>query len=498
VRLPNSLHARIGLFCLALFLVVQIPTLWLAFRGNNEVAALQLKADLNDGTRTFRRLIDERGAQLELATRVLATDFAFRKALATGDPATVQSALENHAARLRADFGLVLSTQRAVVASTGASNASSPKLLAAIAPADDDSGGRSFIVSLDRRLVQLAVVPVLAPDPVGWVAVGYEIDQRMGNDLKQLAGLDVSFVSIADDGSAWLTASTLPRALHDSVTRYATNAKRDSEGIDVTANSADQTESHTLEADGDSYATSGFALDERKPPRAVVFTHRSVAQANAPFKRLTDLLMILSVLGIVGCALGSSLLAGAIARPIRSLTAMTDSGAHVGGKLTGELQGLANSFNKLVDTLRTRDAEILHLAYFDSLTGLRNRVGFVKIASEFVGGLQSDQHAVIALIEIASSTQITGVLGHEVGDEVIRVAAAKLLAALPAPRIAGRLGTDEFAVMLVNANEGDTHRHLQQLIAQFEQPLFAVSQSIDVRINVGWAQLPEDVALKLR
>jgi hypothetical protein len=116
MQLPNSLHARIGLFSLALFLAVQIPTLVMAHRGNNEVATERLSADLDHGTRTFRRVLDERGAQLALATRVLASDFAFRKALALAEPAAIQSVLENHSARLRADFGLVLSPNRAVVA----------------------------------------------------------------------------------------------------------------------------------------------------------------------------------------------------------------------------------------------------------------------------------------------------------------------------------------------------------------------------------------------
>ncbi len=490
VTLPNSLHARLGLFSLALFLAVQIPTLVMAYRGNNEVATERLSADLDHGTRTFRRVLDERGAQLALATRVLASDFAFRKALALAEPATIQSVLENHSARLRADFGLVLSPARNVVAATGTATRASAQLLASVAPEAEESAGRSFILPLDHRLLHIAVVPVLAPDPVGWAAFGWELDQRAANDLKQLVDLEISFLTVSDGNKMTVSASTLPTALHEAIAQQ------------FNAGALTNKQMRTVELGGEAYASTAFALDDRLPPRAVVLAHQSVTRATAPFKRFTDLLTILSIVGVAACVLGSSMLAGAIARPIRSLTAMTeamragDIGAHVNGrfsgKLTGELQGLANSFNRLVDTLRKRDAEVLQLAYFDSLTGLSNRVGFVKAAPARLNVAGSDSFAAVALIDIASSTQINSVLGHEVGDAVIRAVADKLRQALPESDLMARFGSDHFAVLLIKASEKKLESTLKHLIAQFDLPLHVVQQAIDVRMHVGWAQLRDD------
>ena len=142
--------------------------------------------------------------------------------------------------------------------------------------------------------------------------------------------------------------------------------------------------------------------------------------------------------------------------------------------------------------MRKRDAEVLYLAYFDSLMELRNRVGFVKAASEFIGRAKSGEHAAVAILDVVSSTQINGILWHEVGDEVIRAVAARLVAALPAPRIVGRLARDEFAVLLFNGNERDPQSTLASVIEQFDSPLQVVSQLIDARIHVGWAQLHDD------
>lgn len=142
--------------------------------------------------------------------------------------------------------------------------------------------------------------------------------------------------------------------------------------------------------------------------------------------------------------------------------------------------------------MRKRDAEVLYLAYFDRLTELRNRVGFEKAASEFIGRAKPGEHAAVATLEVASSTQINGILGHEVSDEVIRAVAAKLVSTLPAPRIVGRLARDEFAVLLFDGNERDPQSTLTSVIAQFDSPLQVVRQSVYARINVGWAQLHDD------
>ena len=85
---------------------------------------------------------DERGAQFALTTSVLASDSAVRKALAVAEPSTIQS-VENHSARLHADFGLVLTPPLAVVTSTGAATTGSQQLLASVAPETPQLAERS-------------------------------------------------------------------------------------------------------------------------------------------------------------------------------------------------------------------------------------------------------------------------------------------------------------------------------------------------------------------
>ena len=63
---------------------------------------------------------------------------------------------------------------------------------------------------LDGRAFQLVAVPVLAPLPIGWVVMGFAVDDALARDLRQLTELEVSFA--LDDQGGWrVLASTLGR-----------------------------------------------------------------------------------------------------------------------------------------------------------------------------------------------------------------------------------------------------------------------------------------------
>ena len=110
--------------------------------------------------------------------------------------------------------------------------------------------------------------------------------------------------------------------------------------------------------------------------------------------------------------------------------------------LTGHLS-VAISNAQLVRRLR-------HDAGHDVLTGLPNR-GLLRdrIAAELdTTGRAQDRQAAVLLLDLSRFKEVNDTLGHHVGDELLRVVAARLLALdLPAATVA-RLGGDEFAVLL--------------------------------------------------
>src|SRR5262245_42591918 len=112
----GKLRTRIVVFYAALLGVVQLLAFLLFNPSNTTNAQQKIDAELLTGERVFARLIDQKFERLTESARVLAADFALREAIASNDLQTVQSALTNHSARIKADRMMLISLDGHVVA----------------------------------------------------------------------------------------------------------------------------------------------------------------------------------------------------------------------------------------------------------------------------------------------------------------------------------------------------------------------------------------------
>src|SRR4051794_9955734 len=97
----RSLSARLTvqfalLFAAAMLAVSAALSSFIAGAASREVAS-----QLQSSGAVYDRLWQQRARELQNAAQLLARDFGFRAAVASGDEATIQSALGNAAARLR-------------------------------------------------------------------------------------------------------------------------------------------------------------------------------------------------------------------------------------------------------------------------------------------------------------------------------------------------------------------------------------------------------------
>ncbi|MEO0877050.1 MAG: sensor domain-containing diguanylate cyclase, partial [Bacteroidota bacterium] len=103
--------------------------------------------------------------------------------------------------------------------------------------------------------------------------------------------------------------------------------------------------------------------------------------------------------------------------------------------------------------LKKRNAELLkakstieRMAYEDPLTGLKNR-RFIE--EEFARLVQRNGPSFSVLhSDLDRFKQINDTLGHAAGDQVLRVVANRLLACFPPPATIGRIGGDEFVILI--------------------------------------------------
>src|SRR6185312_6109808 len=206
----RHVRTRIVIFFVVLLALVQGAAFLLVNAANSRNAHGIIDEELATGERIFQRSLDHNRARLVKSATVLAADFGFRAAIATNDAQTVESALRNHGARIHADLMQLVGPDNRVVADTLHGTASAERFAyPELIDRAERAGEASAIALIDGRLHQLVVVPVNAPLPIAWVAIGFVIDDAMARDLENLTALDVSFLA-QDVGHRWhVLASTL-------------------------------------------------------------------------------------------------------------------------------------------------------------------------------------------------------------------------------------------------------------------------------------------------
>lgn len=97
-------------------------------------------------------------------------------------------------------------------------------------------------------------------------------------------------------------------------------------------------------------------------------------------------------------------------------------------------------------------AELRHQARTDALTGLLNRRGFEEQAEVLLTGASRQQPLGVVIADLDHFKSINDRLGHAVGDDVLRRFALHLREELGTQGLAGRLGGEEFVLLLPGLN----------------------------------------------
>ena len=147
------------------------------------------------------------------------------------------------------------------------------------------------------------------------------------------------------------------------------------------------------------------------------------------------------------------------------------------------------------------ESEMRRLAYFDSLTGLPNRVQLRDQMARAIG--LARRHArklAVLFIDLDNFKRINDTLGHSLGDEVLREVAKRFCAAVRATdtvsRIPGelaRMGGDEFLVLLPEIESAEDAGAVAQRIARaIAAPVRVSSHEMYMAPSIGIAVYPED------
>jgi diguanylate cyclase (GGDEF)-like protein len=148
--------------------------------------------------------------------------------------------------------------------------------------------------------------------------------------------------------------------------------------------------------------------------------------------------------------------------PILFITAMTDEASLVRAFDVGGSDYVTKPFRSRELLARVRIQveyrrameKLRRMAITDDLTGIHNRRAFFELAAEVFKRARRDRSGLAALmIDIDHFKTINDRFGHAVGDDALRHVVEAITAALPTDALLGRLGGEEFAVLLSERTE---------------------------------------------
>ncbi len=142
---------------------------------------------------------------------------------------------------------------------------------------------------------------------------------------------------------------------------------------------------------------------------------------------------------------------------------------------------------------RHAEAQIAHLAHYDALTDLPNRVLFrEQLERELKKIVRGGQFAVL-YIDIDEFKSVNNSLGHPVGDELLKSVAARLRNCVRETDFVARLGGDEFAVVQTDIEHtADVTDLVTRIYRAIRQPYKCLGHQLTTDASIGIALAPGD------
>jgi len=135
-----------------------------------------------------------------------------------------------------------------------------------------------------------------------------------------------------------------------------------------------------------------------------------------------------------------------------------------------------------------------HMALHDPLTGLPNRTLFANHLSQVLAtARRAGTGAAVMLLDLDGFKEVNDTLGHQSGDELLRMVASRLRQRLRESDTVARLGGDEFAVLPATVTDPDAVIFLaKKITATLKAPFVVADHKVTVRISIGIALFPDD------
>ncbi|MBF0339016.1 MAG: HAMP domain-containing protein [Nitrospirae bacterium] len=346
----GSFQYRLLFYLVALVGIIQL----LMFLSVNFAAMASARSAISENLlvehRVFNTIMDNRIRQLSENARLLSMDYAFKQSIFSVDNKTLISIIENLRQRIRADFITLVSLEYAVMADTIRSDLSGKQFMfPGLIEEAEEKGEFSSVTIREGGYYQVEIIPILAPDPIAWLVIGFLINDALLKEIKNLLLAQISVFELNSAGNSKMVASTLSEGLKKL--------------IPAKVNSADLTlkGSQSIKLDQDEYISLISPLEKKAGSALYILLQRSMDDVLEPYYRLRTRLAIISLIGLLISFAVSMRISRSVTRPVSTLVdgvRHIENGnydLHIAVTQKDELGELSNAFNNMAKGLQERD-----------------------------------------------------------------------------------------------------------------------------------------------
>ena len=159
----------------------------------------------------------------------------------------------------------------------------------------------------------------------------------------------------------------------------------------------------------------------------------------------------------------------------------------------GEAKYLIVQLADVTDIKRSQE-QMERLAFYDPLTNLANRRLFMdRLEQTMQHAARSGRPAALFYLDLDQFKKVNDELGHDIGDELLKIVAERLRTCVRREDTVGRPGGDEFNIVLHEVRDADAAAHVaEHVLTVLREPMRIDGHQLTITITIGIAMIPDD------